>query len=243
MSKFVSFIVGGLEIGAGLFLEFVTLGASTPLTVALIVAGAGTVLAGIGTLLSQSAIKGFVNTIRNPTAPWEYIYGRCETGGGVGVFSPWPKPGNGAGGNDQIIDLIIVVATHSCESIDALLFDQQRIQIDTNARPSGAPASAGTSFNPVDQNIGPGTGGIPNITRLNGVVTVTLNQNIPYLIPGDNLQIAGIGSGFDTSLNGTFQVQQILVQTPTSLVFTYLCGGANVTVTGQGQVNTLWAKY
>jgi hypothetical protein len=70
MSKFVSFIVGGLEIAAGLFLEFVTLGAATPLTTALIIAGVGTVMQGVGTLLSQSAIKGFVNTIRNPTAPW-----------------------------------------------------------------------------------------------------------------------------------------------------------------------------
>ena len=321
MSKFAGVIAGAFEIGLGLFLEFATFGIATPLTTALIIAGAGTVLAGIGTALSQSAIKGFVGAVRNPTAPWEYVYGRVETGGVEVYYNPWPKPGNGSlldtpifvsgGGNDQVMDLVMVLAAHRSKSVDVLLFDQQRVQIDSTqglcstagtavtwtagatnfekapyfvsgvligingvsyqiaavtspthitlttsagtqanvpyigggSAPAGAAPGSGTSFTPVQQNVGPGTGGIPNITRLNGLVTVTLHQNIPYLIEGDQIQIAGIGSGYDPSLNGTFQVQNILVQTTGSLIFTYLCGGANVTVTGQGQVNTLWADY
>lgn len=159
-------------------------------------------------------------------------------------MNPWPQPGNGASGNDQIIDLVIVLAAHPCQSVDVLLFDQQRVQIDTSAAPSGAAAGSGTSFTPVQQTV-KYTGSNPTrIKRTDGVVTVTLSNNIPYLIVGDHVQLSNVPG--DLTLNGTFQVAQILSQvagSPGSITFTFLSGGPNSDVVNAGWVTTLWANY
>jgi hypothetical protein len=261
LPKWTGAVLGALEIAGGAALVALSGGTLAYVGGLLISAGVGTLVAGIGTLLSKGPVNGFATTERNPTAPWKVVYGRQRVGGTIVYVNMWPQPGGGGGGQDQMLDLVIVLAAHAIESVDVLMFDQQRVSIDTTARintgqsGSGSMSAgpnpnspytalgAGVSYTPVQQNVGPGTGGIPKIQRSNGVVTVTLNTNIPYLIEGDRIQVAGIQSPYDTTLNGTYQVVQILVQTTGSLIFTYLCGGANVTVTGQGQINTLWADY
>ena len=262
MSKWVPEIIGGLEIAAGVAMAYF----GDPADAAkLVLAGAGTVIGGLGTLLSKGPVQGFSTAERNPVAPWRVVYGRQRVGGSVVYINEWPAPGGGAGGNDTMLDMVIVLAAHSIQSIDALLFDMQRVQISTRpdfdyvpghqlgsgAMSAGPYPGTGTSFTPVQQNVGPGTGGIPSIQRLNGVVTISLNNNIPYLIEGDHIQVAGIQAPYDTTLNGTFQVEQIISQVFTnpldqagSIVFTVLNGGQNTgVITGQGQVNTLWANY
>lgn len=235
---------------------------------ALITAGAGVAMHALGTMLQKGAQKGFATTERNPTAPWKYAYGRCRVGGTVVYMNSWPKPGQGAGGNDQILDMVIVLAAHSIASVDAVLFDMQRVSLDAPFGPQGVPTGVGTavltgqsgagamshgpypgtgtSFTPVQQQIGPGTGGIPQIQRSNGVVTVTLHANIPPLIEGDQVQVVIQPSDDIYQMSGTFQVEQIISQVfgiPGSITFTYLSGGPDGTLTGKGQVNTLWPDY
>lgn len=239
MSKFVTLAIGAAEIAAGVGFGLASGAFWNPLTQYLVIAGAGTVLGGLGTLLSKGPVQGFATTVRNPTAPWEVVYGQVRQGG-VNVYeNSWPAPGEGGGGNDVMIDLVIVLAAHASESVDVLLFDQQRVQINTTLKPAGAPANAGTSFDPKQQTVN-----IAEISRTNNVVTVKLNANIPYLIEGDNIKIQNVPG--DLTLNGTFQVAQILSQvfgTPGSIIFTYLSGGPASDVLNAGQAVTLWAKY
>jgi predicted phage tail protein len=86
MAKFVSTIAGAALIGTGLFLEFVTIGASTPLTAFLISAGIGMVMTGIGTMLSKGPLAGTSTASRNPIAPWNVVYGRAKIGGALIYF-------------------------------------------------------------------------------------------------------------------------------------------------------------
>jgi len=264
-------LIGAGEIAAGAVL--IATGVGAPIGGLLIAAGAGQLISALGTILFKGPAIGFSTTQRNPTAPWKYVYGQTRVGGTVVFINTWPKePSSGlfwlpapiptsSGGNNQMLDMVIVLAAHSIQSVDALLFDMQRVSIDaptggigscvrtpqdgTGAMNAGPYPGTGVSFTPVQQNVGPGSGGIPKIERVNGVVTVTLNNNIPYLVAGDLIAVANIPSP-DQGLNGTWRVQQIISQvfgSPGSITFTYLCGGANVIVTNQGQVNTLWADY
>jgi len=233
MSKFLTEAIGAAEIAAGAFAEAAGAG---PLGQFLISAGIGTVMSGIGTMLSPGPMQGLATTVRNPVAPWRVVYGRARVGGTVVYMHMWPGTG---GGSDQMLDLVIVLAAHSCQSIDAVLFDMQRVQIDTTAAAPGAAAGSGSSFTPVQQKVV-----IASIARSNGVVTVQLNANIPYLIAGDHVQITDVPG--DTTLNGTFQVAEILSQVfgnPGSITFTYLSGGINSNVTNAGHVHTQWADY
>ncbi|MDE2100752.1 MAG: hypothetical protein KGL39_26135 [Patescibacteria group bacterium] len=273
MPKFASAIVGGAEMALG-FIDIATFGFGTGfgLTFApyLIAAGAGTLLGGLGTMLSKGPAQGFSTTMRSPTAPWRYVYGAQRVGGTIVYLNLWPAPGNGAGGKDQILDMVIVLAAHGIYSVDALLFDMQRVQIrqgvcvlthqtGTGALNGGPYPGTGTSYSPGQYQLGPGAGGINSIQRLNGVVTVTLNGSgwptgsknnlvnfIDLLLEGDRVQIAGIDTPYDTTLNGIVTVEQIIASnssTP-SITFTFLNGGANTgVITGQGQVNSLWADY
>jgi hypothetical protein len=223
MAKFVNLIAGSALIGAGLFLEFVTFGASTPLTAFLISAGIGMVITGIGTLLQKGPLAGTSTATRNPIAPWNVVYGRAKVGGTMVYFGYF-------GENEKYLDLVIVLACHPCRNVDALLFDGQRIQID--------PAS-GSSFTPLEQ-----TADIFHISRTNDVVTVVLHANIPLLEAGDDVIIQNITG--DSTLNGRYPVLQVISQVvggPGSITFSYVCGGAAASVDGQGQVLTTWPDY
>lgn len=236
MSKFVTIVIGAAEIAGGILLTVFSGGTLATIGAYLISAGVGTLVAGVGSLFSHGPINGFATTVRNPVAPWRVIYGRARTGGTLVHINQW-------GDDVKMLDLVIVLAAHPCQSVDAVLFDQQRVQIDTSAAPGGAAAGSGTSFTPVQQTVN-----IASIARVGGVVTVQLNANIPYLTEGDRIRIAEDGAGSLTSnaLIGTFQVEEILSQVfggPGSIKFTYLCGGGDCSITGHGHVNTLWADY
>ena len=240
-SGITKLIIGGAEIAAGVLIEMGTLGGGTPLAVMLIASGAGMVLTGVGSLLQGNPVKGFATATRNSIAPWRTCYGRVRTGGSVVYMHTWGK-------NDEVMDLVIVLAAHPCQSVDEVLFDQQRLQIDTSAIPTSylagysipAPAAgSGTSFTPVQQTVN-----ITSIARSDDVVTVSLSANIPYLTAGDPIMIQNVPG--DPTLNGTFQVAEIVSQTfgiPGSIVFTFLSGGPASTVTGVGQARTKWVDY
>jgi hypothetical protein len=136
LSKFVNIVVGSALIAGGLFLELVTFGASTPLTAFLITAGAGMVLTGVGTLLQKGPLSGVGSASRNPIAPWNVIHGRARVGGTVVYIGEFDE-------NNKYLDMVIVLACHPCQSVDALLFDGQRIRLDANR----------CSFTPAQQTI------------------------------------------------------------------------------------------
>ena len=196
MAKFVRTIAGAALIGTGLFLEFVTIGASTPLTAFLISSGVGMVLSGIGTMLAKGPMAGTSTASRNAIAPWNVVYGRAKIGGALIYFGEF-------GDNDKYLDMVFVLACHQSKSVDALLFDSQRIQISTNAGPFNG--VSGDSFTPVQQNIP-----ISHISRANNVVTVVLLQDIPLLQAGDNVIVQNVSG--DYTLNGKFPVEQIISQ-------------------------------
>jgi len=218
----------------------------------LVVAGASQVISGVGTMLSGKGPKdGQSTTIRNSVAPWRVIYGQQRVGGTLIYANAWGDSG-AYGGNPVVpwmLDLVIEIACHPCLAIDEVLFDQQRVQIDTNKIPTNAlagysiprhpDAGSGTSFTPLNNGSTPYT--IDSISRnAHGLVTVVLHLDIPYLTAGDQIKIRNVTG--DLTLNGTFQVQQIISRISGVLTFQYLNGGAVVTGSG-GQAVTLWPDY
>lgn len=233
MSKFVAGIVeiaaGVAAIVGGIVLTVISGGALTPLAFLLFNVGVSLATAGTGTLLSgsggggTSAQAGVAVAIRNPIQPWNIVYGRQRVGGTVIYVHEF-------GDSDKYLDMVIALAANQCQSVDALLFDNQLVQIDP---------SDNTSFTPVQQTVN-----IATISRTNNVVTVVLNANIPYLAAGYDFFIQNVTG--DHSLNGKFQVEQIISQvvgSPGSITFTYICGGTTDTFSGQGQVKTAWADF
>lgn len=237
MGGIFKLIAGAAAIAAGVLFP-------GPWSGYLVAAGAGMVLTGVGTMIAGNPVKGFATAVRNSIAPWRVLIGRVRTGGTVVYVHQW-------GSNNQVLDMVIVLASHSCQ-IDAnhpitLLFDMQRIQIDTTAKPAGAPALAGSSFTPVQQ-----TQTISSIARVGDVVTVELAADIPYLIAGDQVQIKDVPG--DLTLNGILQVAEI-IQAPSThvggavgagtlpLKFTFLSGGPASTVLSAGHCVTRWADY
>jgi hypothetical protein len=92
MSKFVSVILGGLEVAAGVIVG-VTIGwtgAAMVMAYGLIAQGAGLLISGAGTLISSAAGGsaatgttggGITVASRNPIAPWQVVYGACAVSG------------------------------------------------------------------------------------------------------------------------------------------------------------------
>lgn len=229
MSKGILETVGGAAlIAAGIFLEVVTFGASTPLTAMMITAGAGMVLSGIGTMLAKGPVNGFATTTRNPIAPWEVIYGRSRVGGTIVYIAEF-------GESNKFLDMVIVLAAHACQSVDEVLFDNQRLQIGAN----------NTSFTPVQQNLDiPSTS---DLQRVGSVVTIQNVQDIPLLTDGDRLLMEGIHP-VSLGLNGIYQVFDVRHNFPTSgkCTFSYLCGGSAIppaTISESGRVHTQWQDY
>jgi hypothetical protein len=234
LSGLVSTIVGGLEIAAGVLIEVGTLGGGTALAVMLIASGAGMVISGIGSMIAGNGpTTGYVSATRNSIAPWKIQYGEGRVGGTVVYMNEW-------GLDNQMLDMVVVLAAHPCQSVDAVFFDQQRLHIDPTAIPTSAKAGhsiptpatgSGTSFNPPATHTN-----IVEISRsVHGVVTVHLLADIPYLEAGDQAVIvnvpktSGLNIG-DETLNGTFQVSQIISRISGSLTFTYLNGGVPITI-------------
>lgn len=230
-SGIADIIAGAALIAGAVLVEVGTLGGGTPIAELLFTAGAGMIISGVGTLMAGDPLKGFATTTRNPIAPWRVCYGRVRTGGTLVYLNMW-------GGSSKMLDMVIVLAAHPCEGVDELLFDQQRIQLDTAAVPAGA--IGGSSFTPVQQTVN-----IASIVRADDVVTVVVNTDIPYLTAGDKVIIQNVPG--DPTLNNTVDVAEIISRVPSGgtniLTFTYINGGAPASVTSAGQVKTLWADY
>jgi hypothetical protein len=211
MSKFVGVIIGGLEIAVGIVSEILLPG--NPLGIYLIASGVGMVLSGIGTLLSQGPLTGTATLSRNPIAPWNVVYGRQKVGGILVHISEHDD-------SNKYLDLVVVLACHACKSVDALLFDGQRVRLDSN----------GCSFEPTQQTVS-----FASVTRVNDVVTAVVASAITDLQTGDSLIMQNVS---DHTFNGRYAVTVI---SPTS--FSYICGGTATTVSGSGQAVTVWPNY
>jgi hypothetical protein len=239
VSKFIGIIVGVVEIVAGIAVALFIPG-GVIFGDLLIKLGAGTLVAGVGTLITGaitgdgsngSAPGGGITTAsRNPVSPWVVVYGRTVVGGTIVFLNEW-------GDHNKYLDIVIVLACHSCKSVDALLLDKQMIQFNSSG---GAwDGHAGDSFGPAQQVVS-----IFHISRTNNVVTCVLNANIPYAVPGVHIKIQGITG--DRTLNGRYPIAQIISQvagSPGSLTFTYINGGIPSIVDLEGQAVTQWPEY
>ena len=230
----VDTIAGGALIAAGVLIEVGTLGGGTPLAIALITAGAGLVLTGIGTMLKGN-VQGFATTTRNPIAPWEIPYGRTRIGGTIVYLAQF-------GDKNKWLDMVIVLAACGIASVDELLFDNQRIQIGHFSDGSGF----NISFTPLQQTVLIDNTG--DITRSGNVVTVVLHHDIPLLSDGDQVIVQGVHP-VNLFFNGKFPVFNIIHTpgSPGAVTFSYLSGGPAVpgggTVVNSGEVHTTWADY
>jgi hypothetical protein len=202
----------------------------------LISAGVGLMVSGIGTLVSSlGGLTGVHTLSRNPVKPWDVIYGRARVAGTNIYTREW-------GDNNKYVDIVAVLACHSCKDVYAVLFNGRMVQIDTTAVPSGVPASTfpaingGTSFSPLQV-----THTCSSIIRANNVVTV-ITQNIPLLIENEYVQMSEVTA--DPTLNGSFAVAAILDRSGGNITFQYICGGAPIIISGsQGKITTMWVDY
>ena len=248
-------------IGVAVAADLATLGGASPAVLApLVIGGVGMIVSGTATLITGDPIRHRATTERNPIAPWSINYGRVRVGGTLLYDQQW-------GSNNQVRDLVIALNANQSQ-IDfthpiTLLFDMQRVQIDTSAvafaSSAGYPVPrpnicSGTSFTPVQQTVN-----ITSIVRSNDVVTVKVSADIPYLIAGDRILLQGVNhgiSGSDQSFNGVFQVAEITnapsshvggaVGPGTGLWFTVLSGGiasTGNTSAGPASAVTQWADY
>jgi hypothetical protein len=216
MARFTQIIIGGAMIAAGVVAIAVTGGAAAPWAMMLIKAGVMVTLTGTGTLLAGmgSHLSGTGTATRNPIAPWNSVYGRAKIGGAVVYLNEF-------GQDNKYLDMVCVLACHPCRSVDALIFDGQRVLLNAN----------GDSFTPTQQ-----TFSISTIVRSNGVVTVTMSSGFAYLETGDPLIIKNVSG--DATLNGKYLVTVI-----TSTSFSYVCGGSDVSLSGDGEAETAWPDY
>jgi hypothetical protein len=181
--------------------------------------GSSLVLGGLGTLLNKNATTGLTTTVRNPIQPWNVIYGRARTSGTM-VFIET------TGVSDTYLHIVIVLACHPCQSVDALLFDGQPVSLD----------GGGNSFSPAQSS-----SGISSISRTNNLVTVHIgsplgNSFSPGLafVDGTVMKVSGVGDG---SFNGTFPMSQV-----NSTTYTYVADGPNGG-SGGGSVTTMYGDY
>src|SRR5580700_6319302 len=238
--------LGGLLV-AGTFVVPGFAAASLKIGEFLITAGAGLILSGIGTLLSKGPLAGFSATTRNPVAPWEVGYGVFPTGGTLVYVNHW-------GDTNKFLDMVIVVAAHPCSPNDGngngwqLRMDNQRVQIGASNHPppSGAAVGTGTSFNPL--NSGRTRVNINSIARTppglgGGVVTVTLDGDIPLAQDGDQITITEESGNTlqNYGATGKFQIT-IIDRIGGNLTFYYLSGGVGFTFNG-GEAYTNFPTY
>jgi hypothetical protein len=79
----------------------------------------------------QSSITSGARTVtmRQPIMPWRVIYGRTRVGGGV----TYKK----VTGNHNLYNMVITLAGHPCESIDAVYFGEEEITLDGEGNATG----------------------------------------------------------------------------------------------------------
>src|ERR1035441_3954668 len=223
-------LTGAAMIAGAVALDIATLGgASAAVLFPLVVGGVGAIAGGIGALVSGNVVPGKAITERNSITAWRVGYGRTAPKNDIIYMHQW-----GSGG--KMLDMVMIVYDHPCQSIDEVLFDQQRLQIDTAAIPTSAnagytiaspSAGSGTSFTPIGITGNPQYIQATSISAMNDVVTIVLPKDIPYLTAGDPILIRNWTG--DPDYSARFQVSQIISRVPSGgtniLTFTILNGG------------------
>lgn len=239
MSKVVEQLaIGAALVGAAVFIPGGFLAAGSLLSGVgglasiLASAGAGMVMSGVGTLLSQKA-TGVHTTSRNPIMPWQVVYGRKKVGGTI-VYQ------EEVADNNRILLLVIAVACHPCQEIEQVWLNNKAIQLQLNPQfgDDSNPNGFWQSFDPPQ-----GNWQIETISRTNDVVSVTFTQNPNSLFSGFNGQTLRIENSRDAAGGDSFDGYFPVVQTGNNS-FTYTCGGPQGAGTGNpGTVVSTWPQY
>ena len=186
--------------------------------------GASLVLGGLGSIFSSSGSSGGISSAsRNPIAPFNVVYGRAKVGGSIVYLEE-------TGDSNKELHMVIVLACHPSLAVDALLFDNQAVPMQTG----------GSSVDPTVSYVGrqsytptQATVSITSITRVNDVVTVVLDSSLP-VVDGETLDIHDVS---DNTMNGQFPVTRI-----SDSSFTYICGG-NASSSTSGSVTTMYPDW
>jgi hypothetical protein len=228
--------IGAALIGASILLPGVGLAISasmlSTMTGILASAGAGMVLSGVGTLLSQKA-NGISTTSRNPIAPWQVTYGRSKVGATI-VYQ------EDVASNNRILLLVCVVACHPCQEIEQVYLNSKAItlELDPQFTDTSNPNGFMQSFDPPQ-----GTWQIETIARVNDVVSVTFAQNPNSLFTDFDGQTLQIQNSRDAAGGNSFDGFFPVVQAGDS-AFSYTCGGPQGAGTGNpGTVKSTWPQY
>ena len=237
MSKVVEEVgIGAALVGASVFIPGGFLAAGSLLTgsmaTILASAGAGMVLSGVGTLLSQKA-SGIASTSRNPIMPWQIVYGRRKVGGTI-VYQ------EEVASNNRILLLVVAVAAHPCDAIEQVFFNNKPVIFEINSQfaDQANPNGFWQSYDPPQ-----GTWNIETISRVNDVVSVTFTQNPNSIFAGFNGQTLQIQNSRDAAGGNSFDGYFPVVQTGPA-AFTYTCGGPQGAGTGNpGTVKSTWPQY
>jgi hypothetical protein len=233
----------------------------------LISAGAGMAMSGVGAMITGPGTgrEAKVTATRNPIKPWDVGVGQNRHGGTLVYLNCWPPPGTlgpntgpwafaglGSQANlaNNFCDMVFVLPSHRCQSIDAVLFDGQPLSLDPTAALFPGGGSAGqpnqtvprptlgfTSYTPTST-----TKQSTSITRSNGVITVVCPFDIPSLQVGFTINLFDKnGNGLKAyGMVGTFIVQTLVRVAGVSLTFTVLSGGVNATVPNSTYTNAGW---
>jgi hypothetical protein len=117
MSKVVEFVVGGLEIVAGILLTVFSAGTLAAFGVSLIIAGASMIMMGIAQLMTPQSRQGV--PIRVANAPRKIVYGQMRVDGASAFIA--------TNGNNQKFHEVVMWASHPIQSIDALYCDGRKL--------------------------------------------------------------------------------------------------------------------
>lgn len=71
-------------------------------------------------------------TVRSPAAPRVIIYGRARTGGTLTHMETTKVPISNGVGTTSYLHMVITLAGHVCEEIEAVYFDDQEVPIESN---------------------------------------------------------------------------------------------------------------
>ena len=233
MSKVVEEVgIGAALVGANFLLPGMGIALSGAMSSFLATTGAGFVLSGIGTLLGQKA-SGIHTTSRNPLQPWQIIYGRKKVGGTI-VYQ------EEVASNNRILLLVIAVAAHPCQEIEAIWFNNKALQLQLNTEFSDEanPNGFWQSFDPPQ-----GNWQIETISRTNDIVSVTFAQNPNSHLSSFNGQTFRFHGTVDAAGGSTFEGYYPVVQTSDNTL-TFAAGGPQ----GAGEFNTgtmtsTWPQY
>jgi hypothetical protein len=223
--------IGAALVGVSFFVPGGFLLAGTALSTLLATAGAGMVLSGIGTLLTQKA-NGIATSSRNPLSPWQVVFGRTKVGATV-VYQ------EEVASNNRLLLLVCAIAAHPCDEIEEVWFNNKKLplQLNTEFSDTSNPSGFWQSWVPPNANWV-----IETISRTNDVVTVTFRQNASVYsqFNGETMHIHGT---IDAAGGSTFEGYWPVVQIGPA-AFTYTAGGPQGPGTpGTGQITTTWPAY